>query len=61
MFSGKTKKKILKNMLEQAALKTVMSTGNTPTEDEVISKTVKSLNKETEVDMFQLPKLPESL
>lgn len=48
-------------MLEQAALKTVMNPENTPTEEEVISKTVNSLNKETEIDMFQLPKLPESL
>jgi len=48
-------------MLEQAALKTVMNPGSTPTEDEVISQTVNSLNKETAIDMFQLPKLPESL
>lgn len=48
-------------MLEQAALKTVMDTKNTMTEDEVISKTVNSLNKEVENDMFELPKLPEPL
>lgn len=48
-------------MLEQAALKTVMDTENTLTEDEVISKTVNSLNKETEIDLFELPKMPKSL
>lgn len=48
-------------MLEQAALKTVMNAGNTPTEDEVISKTVNSLNKSDEIDLFELPKLPEVL
>lgn len=48
-------------MLEQAAIKTVLNSGNTPTEEEVISKTVKSLNKSTEVDLFELPKLPEIL
>lgn len=38
-----------------------MDTGNTLTEDEVISKTVNSLNKETEIDLFELPKMPNSL
>lgn len=46
-------------MLEQAAIKTVTNTGNAPTEEEVISKTVESLNKKTEIDLFELPKLPE--
>jgi len=58
---GKTKEKILKNMLQQAAIKTVFNTGNTMTEDEVISKTVNNLNKETENDLFELPKMPEVL
>lgn len=57
----KTKEKVLKNMLEQAALKTVMDTKNTMNEDEVITKTFNSLNKEVENDMFELPKLSESL
>lgn len=48
-------------MLAQAALKSVLKTGNALNEEEVISKTVKSLNKETEVDLFELPKLPETL
>lgn len=48
-------------MLEQAAIKTVMNTGNVLTEEEVISKTVESLNKNTEIDLFELPKLPEVL
>lgn len=59
--SGKTKEKIIKNMLEQAALKTVMNKGNILTEEEVISKTFKSLNKEEENDLFELPILPETL
>ncbi|KAL5237165.1 hypothetical protein ACI65C_004575 [Semiaphis heraclei] len=59
--SGKTKEKLLKNMLEQAALKTVMNAGNSLTEDEVISKTVGSLNKGAEIDLFELPKLPETI
>ncbi|XP_016661395.1 DNA repair protein complementing XP-G cells homolog isoform X2 [Acyrthosiphon pisum] len=57
--TGKTKEKLLKNMLEQAALKTVMNAGNALTEDEVISKTVDSLNKGAEIDLFELPKLQE--
>lgn len=48
-------------MLKQAALKTVMNTKNTLTEDEVISKTVSCLNKEVENDLFELPRLPESM
>lgn len=44
-------------MLEQAALKTVMNAGNALTEDEVISKTVGSLNKVAEIDLFELPKM----
>jgi len=48
-------------MLEQAAIKTVMNTKNNPNEDEVISKTVNSLNKVTETDLFELPKLSETL
>jgi len=56
--TGKTKEKILKNMLEQAAIQTVMNTGNTMTEDEVISKTVNSLNNVPENDLFELPKMP---
>lgn len=59
--SGRTKEKIIKNILEQAALKTVMNTGNTLTEDEVVAKTVNSLNKDTEIDLFELPKMPKSL
>lgn len=46
-------------MLEQAAIKSVMNTGNSMTEDEVISKTVDSLSKKTEDDLFELPKMPE--
>lgn len=48
-------------MLEQAALKSVLKAGNALSEEEVISETVKSLNKEAEVDLFELPKLPETL
>jgi len=48
-------------MLEQAALKTVMNSGNALTEDEVILKTVGSLNKGVEMDLFELPKLPEPM
>lgn len=48
-------------MLEQAALKTVMNAGNALTEDEVISKTVDSLNKGAEIDLFELPKLPKPM
>ncbi|XP_060847212.1 DNA excision repair protein ERCC-5 isoform X2 [Rhopalosiphum padi] len=59
--SGKTKEKLLKNMLEQAALKTVMNAGNALTEDEVISKTVGRLNKGSEIDLFELPNLPEPI
>ncbi|XP_060858120.1 DNA excision repair protein ERCC-5 isoform X1 [Metopolophium dirhodum] len=59
--TGKTKEKLLKNMLEQAALKTVMNAGNALTEDEVISKTVDSLNKGADIDLFELPKLPEPI
>ncbi|KAL4103452.1 hypothetical protein QTP88_018829 [Uroleucon formosanum] len=59
--TGKTKEKLLKNMLEQAALKTVMNAGNALTEDEVISKTVDSLNKGAEIDLFELPKLPKPI
>ncbi|VVC44029.1 Hypothetical protein CINCED_3A003134 [Cinara cedri] len=55
--SEKIQQKIVKNMLEQAALKTVMDSGNTQTEDEVISQTVKMLHKEPENDLFQLPNL----
>ncbi|XP_022161036.1 DNA repair protein complementing XP-G cells homolog isoform X2 [Myzus persicae] len=59
--TGKTKEKLLKNMLEQAALKTVMNAQNALTEDEVISKTVSSLNKGAEIDLFELPKLAEPI
>jgi len=59
--TGKTKEKLLKNMLEQAALKTVMNAGNSLTEDEVISKTIGSLNKVAEIDLFELPKLSEPM
>ncbi|XP_026821295.1 DNA repair protein complementing XP-G cells isoform X2 [Rhopalosiphum maidis] len=59
--SGKTKEKLLKNMLEQAALKTVMNAGNALTEDEVISKTVGRLNKGSEIDLFELPNLPKPI
>lgn len=48
-------------MLAQAALKSVLKTGNALTEEEVISKTVKSLNNKAEVDLFELPKMPETL
>uniref|UniRef100_A0A2H8TPS1 DNA repair protein complementing XP-G cells n=1 Tax=Melanaphis sacchari TaxID=742174 RepID=A0A2H8TPS1_9HEMI len=57
-LTGKTKEKLLKNMLEQAAIKTVINAGNALTEDEVISKTVSSLNKKAETDLFELPNLP---
>jgi len=50
---------MLKNMLEMAAIKTVMDTKNSMTEDEVISKTVNSLIKKTENDLFELPNMPE--
>lgn len=44
-------------MLEQA----VTNPGSTLTVDEVISRTVRSMNKGEENDLFELPKLPESL
>ncbi|KAE9525179.1 hypothetical protein AGLY_014423 [Aphis glycines] len=59
--TGKTKEKLLKNMLEQAALKTVMNAENALSEDEVISKTVGRLNKGAETDLFELPNLPEPI
>lgn len=58
---GKIKQKVVTNILEQAALKTITHCGNTPTEEEVISKTVNILNKEAENDLFELPNLPEDL
>lgn len=48
-------------MLEQAALKTILDAKNALTEEEVIKKTVNSLNKEVETDLFELPTLPETL
>lgn len=59
--TGKTKEKLLKNMLEQAALKTVINAGNALSEDEVISKTVGRLNKRADIDLFELPNLPEPI
>lgn len=48
-------------MLEQAALKTVIDARNALTEEEVITKTVNSLNKGAETDLFELPTLPEPM
>ncbi|XP_050426458.1 DNA excision repair protein ERCC-5 [Adelges cooleyi] len=58
--STKTKEKLLINMLEQAALKTVMNAnGDKMTEEEVVKKTVNTLSKPDETDLFELPTLPD--
>ncbi|XP_050529062.1 DNA excision repair protein ERCC-5 [Daktulosphaira vitifoliae] len=57
--SSRAKEKLLKNMLKQAALKTVINPENILSEEEIIKKTVNTLNKQEESDLFELPKLPE--